>query len=148
MQKDEIVSGGRDSKHVDRIIELLNAGSKKEYLGFRLITRNRDVILRVERDNSKKNPIEYLVVSLSEEFFGLFGGVIDVWFDDSDKLSVIAFSQAEIGQRFKKVGNRYNLKLGTSGLPAVGNSINIMYEINGRVRKNQIVNVKRPKEKV
>jgi len=147
MERNEIIVNGRESKYVDRIVEILNAGSTTEGLGFRLITRSQDVILRIERDNTKKNPIQYLVVSLSKEFYSLFSGVVQVSFNGNDSLEVLAFNQANVGDKFHKVGNRYNLKISTSGLPAIGDSVKIIYEMKSGHCRNHDVEVKRPKDR-
>ena len=134
----------------NQIATLLNEGYKFEDLGFRVVSRSQDVILRTEYDNTKNNPIEYLIISLSEDFMKLFGEKISISFGEiQETLYSLAFSQATAGngERFRKIGKRYNLKIGTSSLPKLSEEVHIIYEMKNGFHKKQTIEVKHPKNK-
>jgi len=132
----------------NQIASLFNEGYKFSDVGFRRITKNQDVILRIENDNSKKAPIEYLVISLSEEFMQLFEGRVEVCIGrDSNGLNSLMFSKSQKPEPFRKVGKRHFLKISTANIPTIGNHVQVIYEMkNGFIGENK-VEITRPKTK-
>lgn len=136
------------TSNIDKIIELFNEGYTKEELGFRLISSKPDVILRLEYDKSKVKPVEYLIVSLSEEFLKIFNYSVAVTVSKSGgEIDGLYFSNTSIGEKFKKVGNRYVMKVSTAYLPAIGEKVRVIYELKNGIHRDFNVQVKRPKNK-
>ena len=138
------------SSDINQIVNLFNEGYNYEDLGFRRVSRSQDVILRTEYDNTKNNPVEYLVISLSEDFMELFDGKVAMSIGEaSGNLDALIFSQAQTGnrERFRKVGKRYNLKIGTSSLPKLRDKAHIIYQMKNGFHKEQTAEIKQPKSK-